>query len=639
MNSIAINFVDCAIIVLYLIFIIWWGLRNGKSSDAGSYFLAGRTMPWWIVGLSLFAASISSTTLIGQSGDAYHTGVAVFNYNLTGVVVMVFFATFLLPLYIRSGIFTIPEFLERRFDKRSRYYFSGICIVGNIFLDAAGALYAAALIIKLLFPEADLQLIIIIFAVLAASYTIPGGLSSAINAELIQAVILIVGSVILTGACFANGGFDYLASLFESGDMSVRLIRPLTDTATPWLGLIVGMPVLGIYFWANNQTLVQRVLSARSVDEGRKGVMFAGALTLATLFIIVSKTFTTLETLTNAREARTWLLEELKAKGAIDGSDEKNAEAIKKHFVAVSTNLEKVAEFGIDPNNAFGFWNWVGGRYSVDSAVGTSLAVVFGPARFEEFLHGFHEIDEYFANTPFEKNVVVLLGMLNVWYRNFFKVASHAVLPYDQYLHRFPAYLQQLTMESNGKSVRWDGTPVTSETGEIFWGEPGTNGQHAFYQLIHQGTQLIPADFIAFVNTPNPTKDGDQDVHELFLGNYFAQTKALAFGKTADEVRAEGTPEEIVPARVFSGNRPTTSIFGVALTPFALGELIALYEHITFVEGTVWGLDSYDQWGVELGKQLAKQITPAISQDDDALAAQDASTQSLIKFYRANREF
>ena len=358
-----------------------------------------------------------------------------------------------------------------------------------------------------------------------------------------------------------------------------------------------------------------------------------------TLFIVVSKTFTTLETLTNAREARTWLLDALKAAGAVDGSDEKNAEAIKKHFVAVSTNLEKVAEFGIDPANAFGFWNWVGGRYSVDAAVGTSLAVVFGPERFEEFLHGFHEIDEYFANTPFEKNVVVLLGMLNVWYRNFFKVASHAVLPYDQYLHRFPAYLQQLTMESNGKSVRWDGTPVTSETGEIFWGEPGTNGQHAFYQLIHQGTQLIPADFIAFVNTPNPTKDGDQDVHELFLGNYFAQTKALAFGKTADEVRAEGTPEEIVPARVFTGNRPTTSIFGVALTPFALGELIALYEHITFVEGTVWGLDSYDQWGVELGKQLAKQITPAISQDDEALAAQDASTQSLIQFYRANRKF
>ena len=358
-----------------------------------------------------------------------------------------------------------------------------------------------------------------------------------------------------------------------------------------------------------------------------------------TLFIVVSKTFTTLETLTNARSARTWLLDRLKAAGAVDGSDEQNAEAVKKHFVAVSTNLEKVAEFGIDPENAFGFWNWVGGRYSVDSAVGTSLAVVFGKERFEEFLAGFHAIDEYFEQTPFEKNVVVLMGMLNVWYRNFFKVASHAVLPYDQYLHRFPAYLQQLTMESNGKSVRWDGTPVTCETGEIFWGEPGTNGQHAFYQLIHQGTQLIPADFIAFVNTPNPTKDGDQDVHELFLGNYFAQTKALAFGKTADEVRAEGTAEEIVPARVFTGNRPTTSIFGVALTPFAVGELIALYEHITFVEGTVWGLDSYDQWGVELGKQLAKQITPAISQDDEALAAQDASTQSLIRFYRKNRRF
>ena len=357
-----------------------------------------------------------------------------------------------------------------------------------------------------------------------------------------------------------------------------------------------------------------------------------------TLFIIVSKTFTTLETLTNARTARTWLLNKLQECGAIDGSDAKKAEAVAKHFVAVSTNLEKVEEFGINPTNAFGFWNWVGGRYSVDSAVGTSLAVVLGPERFEEFLKGFHAIDTYFAETPFEKNVVVLLGMLNVWYRNFYKVASHAVLPYDQYLHRFPAYLQQLTMESNGKSVRWDGTPVTSETGEIFWGEPGTNGQHAFYQLIHQGTQLIPADFIAFVNTPNPTKDGDQDVHELFLGNYLAQTKALAFGKTAEEVRAEGTPEEIVPARVFKGNRPTTSIFGDALTPFSLGELIALYEHITFVEGTVWGLDSYDQWGVELGKQLAKQITPAISKDDEALAAQDASTQSLIRFYRAHRK-
>ena len=287
MGSVSIGWIDITIVFLYLIFIIWWGLRHGKSSDAGSYFLAGRSMPWWVVGLSLFAASISSTTLIGQCGDAYDTGIAVFNYNLTGVVVMVFFATFLLPLYIKSKIFTIPEFLEKRFDKRSRYYFSAICIIGNIFLDAAGALYAAALIIKLVFPSADLQLIILIFAILAASYTIPGGLSSAINAELIQAVILIVGSVILTVACFANGGGEYLAGLFSSGDSAVKLIRPLSDPATPWLGLIVGMPVSGIYFWANNQTLVQRVLSSKSVDEGRKGVMFAGLLTLITLFIIV----------------------------------------------------------------------------------------------------------------------------------------------------------------------------------------------------------------------------------------------------------------------------------------------------------------------------------------------------------------
>lgn len=356
-----------------------------------------------------------------------------------------------------------------------------------------------------------------------------------------------------------------------------------------------------------------------------------------TLVIIVSKTFTTLETLTNAREAKAWLLETLRAQGAIDGSAERDAEAIRAHFVAVSTALDLVADFGIDPENAFGFWSWVGGRYSVDSAVGLSLIIALGPERFECFLRGFHDLDRYFCETPLEQNVVALLGLLNVWYVNFWGAESHAVLPYNQYLHRFPAYLQQLTMESNGKSVRWDGSPVTSATGEIFWGEPGTNGQHAFYQLIHQGTRMIPADFIAFVNTPNPAKDGEQDVHELFLGNFLAQTKALAFGKTADEVRAEGTAEWMVPARCFTGNRPTTSIFGVDLTPHALGELIALYEHITFVEGTVWGLDSYDQWGVELGKQLAKQITPAFH-DDAALAEQDASTQALIAYYRAHRK-
>ncbi|WP_322151062.1 glucose-6-phosphate isomerase [Paratractidigestivibacter sp.] len=356
-----------------------------------------------------------------------------------------------------------------------------------------------------------------------------------------------------------------------------------------------------------------------------------------TLVIVVSKTFTTLETLTNAREVKAWMLAQLTAAGAIDGSKAQVADAIKKHFVAVSTNLELVAEFGIDPANAFGFWNWVGGRYSVDSAVGLSLIVVFGPKVFQQFLEGFHDLDMYFQNTPLEQNVVALMGLLNVWYVNFYGLGSHAVLPYNQYLHRFPAYLQQLTMESNGKSTRWDGTDVTCGTGEVFWGEPGTNGQHAFYQLIHQGTNVIPADFIAFVNTPNPAVDGDQDVHELFLGNFLAQTKALAFGKTADEVRAEGTAEWMIPARVFEGNRPTTSVFGVELTPHALGELIALYEHITFVEGTVWGLDSYDQWGVELGKQLAKQITPAFH-DDEALSAQDASTKALIEYYRAHRK-
>lgn len=285
METFNVSFIDLTIVLLYLFFIVLWGLKNGKSSDSQSYFLAGRTMPWWVVGLSLFAASISSTTLIGQSGDSYHTGLAVFNYNLTGIIVMVLFAVFLLPLYIKSRIFTIPEFLEKRFDSRSRYYFSGICILGNIFLDAAGALYAAALIIKLILPEADLQMIIIVFAIISASYTIPGGLSSAINAELIQAIILILGSVILTIFCFQQGG-DYFYGLFADGDMLVKLIRPLSDSATPWLGLIVGMPILSIYFWANNQTLVQRVLSSRNIDEGRKGVIFTGYLTLLTLFIV-----------------------------------------------------------------------------------------------------------------------------------------------------------------------------------------------------------------------------------------------------------------------------------------------------------------------------------------------------------------
>ena len=356
-----------------------------------------------------------------------------------------------------------------------------------------------------------------------------------------------------------------------------------------------------------------------------------------TLFIVASKTFGTLETLVNARLARAWLWDGLVASDAIEDTDEARHDAVSRHFVAVSTARAKVATFGIDPQNAFGFWDWVGGRYSVDSAIGISLAIAIGPDRFRQFLAGFNAVDEHFRTAPFAQNVPVLMGLLNIWYVNFLGAHTHAVLPYAQHLHRFPAYLQQLTMESNGKSVRWDGSPVTTQTGEVFWGEPGTNGQHAFYQLIHQGTRLVPADFIAMANPVHALRDGVTDVHELLLANFFAQTKALAFGKTADEVRAEGTAESLVPARVFSGNRPTTSIMAPALTPAVLGQLIALYEHITFVQGVVWGVDSFDQWGVELGKKLATEVTTAVAGDVEAFAAQDASTRSLIGYYRAHR--
>jgi glucose-6-phosphate isomerase len=366
-----------------------------------------------------------------------------------------------------------------------------------------------------------------------------------------------------------------------------------------------------------------------NIDPTDAATKLAGLDPATTLFIVSSKTFGTLETLTNARLCKAWLLDGLS--GADAGA------AVEKHFVAVSTALDKVEAFGIDPDNAFGFWDWVGGRYSLDSAIGTSLVVAIGPERFAEFLAGFHAMDEHFRTTDPTHNVPVLMGLLNVWYVNFLGAQSHAVLPYAQLLHRFPAYLQQLTMESNGKGVRWDGTAVTTDTGEVFWGEPGTNGQHAFYQLIHQGTRLIPADFIAVANPAHPLHDGDTDVHELFLANFFAQTRALAFGKTADEVRAEGTEEAVVPARVFTGNRPTASIMAAELSPSVLGQLVALYEHITFTQGVVWGIDSFDQWGVELGKQLAQQVGPAISGDDDAFAAQDASTQALISYYRKQR--
>jgi len=366
-----------------------------------------------------------------------------------------------------------------------------------------------------------------------------------------------------------------------------------------------------------------------NIDPTDAATTLAGLDPASTLFIVSSKTFGTLETLTNARLCKAWLLD------GLAGQDE--ADAVRRHFVAVSTALDKVADFGIDPANAFGFWDWVGGRYSMDSAIGTSLAVAIGPERFAELLAGFHTLDEHFRSTETARNVPALLGLLNVWYTNFLGAQTHAVLPYAQLLHRFPAYLQQLTMESNGKGVRWDGTPVTADTGEVFWGEPGTNGQHAFYQLIHQGTRLIPADFIAFANPSYPLRDGETDVHELFLANFLAQTRALAFGKTADEVRAEGTAEAVVPARVFEGNRPTTSIIAPELTPSVLGQLIALYEHLTFTQGVVWGIDSFDQWGVELGKQLAQQVGPAIAGDAAALAEQDASTRALIAYYREHR--
>jgi glucose-6-phosphate isomerase len=343
----------------------------------------------------------------------------------------------------------------------------------------------------------------------------------------------------------------------------------------------------------------------------------------STLVIVSSKTFTTLETLTNAKVARQWLVEGL--------GEEK---AVAKHFVAVSTNAKEVAAFGIDEANMFGFWDWVGGRYSVDSAIGLSLMVAIGKEQFAEFLAGMNAIDRHFRTTPLEENLPVIQGLLNVWYNNFFGAQTHAVLPYSQYLHRLPAYLQQLTMESNGKSVRGDGTPVTTLTGEIFWGEPGTNGQHAFYQLIHQGTRLIPCDFIGFAE-PNHVIAVDEhtDMQDLFMSNLFAQTSALAFGKTAEEIADEGTPADVVPHKVMPGNRPSSTILARKLTPSTLGQLIAFYEHVTFVEGTIWGIDSFDQWGVELGKVLAKQLGPVLT-GEAGLEGLDASTAALVARYR-----
>jgi glucose-6-phosphate isomerase len=341
-----------------------------------------------------------------------------------------------------------------------------------------------------------------------------------------------------------------------------------------------------------------------------------------TLFIVSSKTFTTLETMTNANTARAWALDQL--------GDEA---AIARHFVAVSTNADAVGAFGIDTENMFGFWDWVGGRYSMDSAIGLSTMLAIGPGPFEELLAGMHALDLHFKTAPFAENLPVLMGMLAVWYGNFFGAQTYGVMPYEQYLKRFPAYLQQLTMESNGKHVKLDGSPVEAQTGAVYWGEPGTNGQHSFYQLIHQGTKLIPVDLIGFGEPLNPIGEH----HDILMSNVFAQAQALAFGKTADEVRAEGTPEAVVPHRVMQGNRPTNVILAERLTPRTLGALIALYEHSVFTQGVVWGIDSFDQWGVELGKALAKRIIPELTSEAEPDLEHDSSTNALIRRYRSLR--
>ncbi len=382
------------------------------------------------------------------------------------------------------------------------------------------------------------------------------------------------------------------------------------------LGPVMAYEALRHYARRNMEFRFVSNVDGTDFAEATRGLDPAG-----TLFVISSKTFTTLETMTNAATARAWTLDAL--------GDEA---AIAKHFVAVSTNAEEVGKFGIDTDNMFGFWDWVGGRYSMDSAIGLSTMLAVGPEAFGELLAGFHAMDEHFREAPPEENLPMTHGLLGVWNADHLGAATVAVLPYDQYLHRFPAYLQQLTMESNGKHVRLDGSPTDWGTGPVYWGEPGTNGQHSFYQLIHQGTRLIPCDFVGFMRSLNPLGEH----HDLLMANVFAQTEALAFGRTADEVRAEGTAEELVPHRVFEGNRPTNTILADVLDPRTLGTLVALYEHSVFTQGAVWGINSFDQWGVELGKALAKRIVPELQGDGEL--GHDGSTNALIRRYRKGRE-
>ncbi len=442
------------------------------------------------------------------------------------------------------------------------------------------------------------------------------------------------------GATLTVDGQDVVADVHEvldsMGEFTDRLRRgewtgATGERITTVVNIGIGGSDLGpVMVYQALRHYADADISARfvsNVDPADLVAKLDGLDPATTLFIIASKTFSTLETLTNATGARRWLTDAL------------GDSAVSKHFVAVSTNKKLVDGFGIDTANMFGFWDWVGGRYSVDSAIGLSVMAVIGKERFAEFLAGFHVVDEHFRTIPLEANAPVLLGLIGLWYNEFFDAQARAVLPYSNDLTRFAAYLQQLTMESNGKSVRADGSPVTTETGEIYWGEAGTNGQHAFYQLLHQGTRLVPADFIGFSQPTDdlPTADGTGSMHDLLMSNFFAQTQVLAFGKTAGEIAAEGTAADVVPHKVMPGNRPTTSILATKLTPSVVGQLIALYEHQVFTEGVIWGIDSFDQWGVELGKTQAKTLLPVITADAAPAEQTDSSTDTLVRRYRTER--
>jgi len=436
--------------------------------------------------------------------------------------------------------------------------------------------------------------------------------------------ILVDGEDVVPGVHEVLGRMEAFAGRVRSGEWTGHTGRRIKNVVNIGIG---GSDLGPVMAYQALRHYSDRDLTLRFVSNV-DGTDFAEATrdldAAETLFLVASKTFTTQETMTNAQTARAWLLEKLGA----------GEEAVAKHFVAVSTNAAEVSKFGIDTANMFGFWDWVGGRYSMTSAIGLSTMIAIGPENYRAMLAGFRAMDEHFRTAPFEKNLPVLLGLLTVWYADFFGAETVAVLPYDQYLARFPAYLQQLTMESNGKSVTLGGRRVDYQTGPVYWGEPGTNGQHSFYQLIHQGTRLIPCDFLGFCRSLNPVGEH----HDLLMANVFAQAEALAFGKTAEEVKAEGTPDWLVPHRTFEGNRPSNTILAERLTPEVLGRLVALYEHSVFTQGAIWQIGSFDQWGVELGKVLAKRIAPELTAAGEPALEHDASTNRLIKYYRSRRE-